>query len=110
MHELKVQVRPGRLAGRADERDLLPHRDRLPGAHEQLAAVAIERRIAVGMMDLHVVAVPVVLPGGEHRAVSKGTDRRAGIGREVCAVVKFHLVLQWVQPVAEAGRGVARDR
>ena len=62
------------------------------------------------MTDLHVVAVPVVLPGGEHRAVSKGTDRRAGIGREVCAVVKFHLVLQWVQPVTEAGRGVARDR
>ena len=62
------------------------------------------------MADLHIVAVPVVLPGGKHRSVSKGTDRRAGIGREVCAVVKFHLVFQWVQPVAKAGRGVARNR
>ena len=62
------------------------------------------------MTELDIVAVPLALPGGEHRAVSKGTDRRAGIGREVCAVVKFDLVFQRVQPVAKAGRGVARDR
>ena len=62
------------------------------------------------MTELDIVAVPLALPGGEHRAVSKGTDRRAGIGRKVCAVVKFDLVFQRVQPVAEAGRGVARDR
>ena len=62
------------------------------------------------MTELDIVAVPLALPGGEHRAVSKGTDRRAGIGREVCAVVKFDRVFQRVQPVAEAGRGVASDR
>ena len=72
--------------------------------------MSVERRIAVGVANFHIVAVPVVLPGGKHRAVSKGTDCRAGIGREVCAVVEFHLVFQWMQPVAETGRGIACDR
>lgn len=106
----KCRCGPGRLAGRTDECDRLTECHRLTGAHEQLTAVTVERCIAARMTELDIVAVPLALPGGEHRAVSKGTDRRAGIGREVCAVVKFDLVFQRVQPVAEAGRGVARDR
>ncbi len=55
--DLEVQVRPRRVAGRADERHGLPLRDRLPDPDEDRRCVGVGRREPVAVIDDDEVAV-----------------------------------------------------
>src|SRR5688572_11949806 len=85
--DLEVEVRAGRVAGRADQADLLPGGFRRPGGHRELGEVAVLRVLAVRVLDDDLVAVRAAPAGLDDRAGGDRLDRRAGARREVLAGV-----------------------
>src|SRR5262245_19953962 len=73
---LEVQMRTGRVAGRADGTDRLAGLDRVPGAHVEAAQVAVPRLRAVVVCDDDLVAVREVVGGGGDLAGGRRHDRR----------------------------------
>src|SRR5690606_12115283 len=72
----EMQVRAGRIAGRADLADHLAGADLGPGSRLDAAQVGVEGAQAVGVLDLDVVAVAAVAAGGHDHALGRGQHAR----------------------------------
>src|SRR5699024_9379355 len=87
-----MQVCAKRIAGLADIPDDLPLFDMFALADNEVGHMAVQRAVAVLMVDHDIVAVAVVAPLGDntvpemdrcHGTGSRGNDRGAGRGRNV---------------------------
>src|SRR5512139_458081 len=98
---LEVQMGPRRAAGR-------PHRADALAAHHEVALLDVHRRRvrvprheAVAVIDLDHPTILGVEARVDHLAARGGEDRRAGLGREVDALVERALARERVDPCAE---------
>ena len=90
----------GRPAGRADVADGLTLRHIVAHGDDVVRHVAVQARVAVGMVDRDHVAVGFIVAGGGHGAGLRGINRRTGACREVHAVVPLIRAAQRVDAVA----------
>ena len=72
-----MAVGAGGVAGGAEIADRLPRADAVPDRDRKAGHVAVERRIAVAVVDDDAVAVAAVVLGQDHRARGRGHDRAA---------------------------------
>ena len=100
-----VDVRAGRLAGRADEADHLALPHLLAGLHAlgEGRHVAVGGLVAVVVLDADVFAVAAFGAGLLDHAVAGGEDRRAVGGGPVDAGVHLHIAEDRMAAAAEAG-------
>src|SRR5690606_26146649 len=75
---LEVQVRAGRIAGRADAADGLAGEHLGPAPRLDAAQVGIEGAQAVGVTDLDEIAIAAIATRGRDHAFGRGQDARAG--------------------------------
>ena len=75
--DLKVAVGAGGVAGGAEIADRLARADAVPDRDGEAGHMAVERRIAVAVVDNDAVAVAAVVLGQDHRARGRGHDRAA---------------------------------
>src|SRR5262249_8504485 len=99
-----VDVRAGRLAGRADEADHLALPHLLAGLHAlgEGRHVAIGGLVAVVVLDADILAVAARRPGLLDHALAGGEDRRTVGGRPVDTGVHPHITQDRMAAAAEA--------
>src|ERR1700729_724565 len=108
--DLKMEVRPGRLARGAHGPDLLAALDGLAGRHVDRRQVTVAGRVAAPMVDEHVVAVPAVPLGHDDGARGGGRDRRSAGRRDVEALMELRAPAEGVGAPAERGGDRSRHR
>ena len=112
-HDLVVQMRSGRNAGRADERDHLA----LPHAHADAKPARITRQMPVrrlvrrGVADAHVAPVSAVPADELDDAVARRHHRRAGRRAEIDAAMHARIAEhRMAAPAVARGDARAVDR
>ncbi len=108
--EFVMQVRPGRITGRADEADRLALVNARAGADaaRESGQVRIERRDAAAVPDLHRVAVASASSRRQHVSVGRRQDARSARRGEIHARVRAPVLEDRMETGAEP-RAHARE-
>ena len=96
MPDLEMQVRPGRPACRAHQRDLLPRLDPVARRHQVPVIMGISRDITITVVNLDHVAITGPWPGLSHNTTGNRHDVAAALAGKVDATMTGRLAAERV--------------